>query len=187
MNIDLSGEGATVGALKRSLDGQVGVSMRDVVLNGFDLWYTIRQASAQVTGGGDPGTDRGETRITTLSMTADARDGLFTSDDLSARLPYLDLTGAGTVDLGSSMVDYDLQVLVIRNPELEGDPLAEALYDVPVPVTFRGPYDDFEQMSIQPDIDAVLAAKARQRIDEEVEDLEDRARSRLCSLLGCDD
>jgi AsmA protein len=186
MRVDLSGEGATVGALKRSLDGEVSMAMSDVVLNGFDLWYAIRQASAQVTGGGDPGVDRGETRITAMSMSSQAVDGLFSSDDLSARLPFLNLTGVGSVDLASALVDYDLQVLVVRNPELEGDPLAEALYDVPVPVEITGPYDDFEQMSISPGIEAVLAAKARQRIDEEVEDLEDQVKDRLRSLFGRD-
>jgi len=188
LRVDLAGEGATVGALKRSLDGTVGVSMTDVTLDGFDLWYEIRSASAQIPGvdAGDPGTDRGMTRITNLSMSATGTDGVFRSEDLNARLPYLNLTGAGTVDLGTSLVDYALQVLVLRNPELEGDALAAALYDVPVPVTFRGPYDDFEQMRIRPDIEAVIAAKARQRIEEEGEGLLEKAKQRLRDIFGRD-
>lgn len=175
----LNGRGPTVGDVKRSMDGQLSLELADGTLEGVDLWHEIRRATAAATGGSYDGQSRGRTRISELSASAVITDGVVDNQDLVARLPFMQVTGAGTADVPAMALDYRVEALIVRSPELEGDALAEALFDIPVPVTLRGPLDDPAALEVRPDIQAVLEEKARRRIEEEAEELEDDLRDRL--------
>ena len=72
-------------------------------------------------------------------------------------------------------------------PEIVPEPpQEEGTAEPQVPVAIEGSYDDLSQLSIRPDAQAVIEAKARQRIEEEREDLEDRLRDRVRGLFGRD-
>ena len=57
------------------------------------------------------------TEFTAVSASGQVLDGLFSNNDFRAELPFLQLTGAGTVDLVTTDMDYSMEVRVLERPE----------------------------------------------------------------------
>lgn len=173
--------GVKMGDLTRSLDGNFSFGLTEGTLEGIDLWGRINQAYATYKGETPPPIAQPErTPISRLTASATANDGVFTNDDLVARLPFLNVTGAGVVDLPGSAVDYRVNAAILGDAAIEGE-AAEALASTPVPLRISGSFDD---LSVKPDISAALKAKAREKVDEKKEELLDKAKDKLKGLFG---
>lgn len=138
---DLASTGATVTELKRALYGTLALDVRDGALVGIDLANLIGnaadklQARSRQTGALD---ETRRTPFSQLSASARIKDGVVVNDDLKAKSPLLDLTGAGRMDLVSTELDYDLRARVQVGPGIERSPL-RSLTGITVPVHISGP------------------------------------------------
>jgi AsmA protein len=116
-----------------------------------------------------------------VRVTGPVRDGVFSNDDLLAELPFLQLTGKGTVDLAEGQVDYSIQARVLEQPEFVDAASEAELKDFTkavIPLRVTGPLAD---PSIQPDIEAMLRAEVKRAVDKEADKLKKRL---LGDLLG---
>ncbi|MFO1219734.1 MAG: AsmA family protein [Burkholderiaceae bacterium] len=163
VNADVATAGATVGALRSALGGNVALNLRNGAVKGFNLARALRQAKAALSMKEDAVTKARTTEKTDfseLSASAKIAAGVATSDDLDLKSPYLRIGGAGRFDIGRGTMDYTARATVVETSKgQEGAELA-ALKGVTVPVHLSGPFDAVD-WKIQWSGVASAAAEAR--------------------------
>jgi AsmA protein len=178
----LSGSGNNLSAIRRDLDGTMAFSLADGAWEGTDVWHQLRSAYALFKQRPAPEpSDPARTEFTNVRVTGPVNDGVFSNNDLLAELPFLQMTGSGTVDLAAGEVDYSMQARVLEQPEFVDEATAAELEDFTeavIPLRITGPLAD---PSIQPDIAAMLIAEVEQAVEKEVEKL---TKKLLGDLLG---
>ncbi|MEO0998560.1 MAG: AsmA family protein, partial [Pseudomonadota bacterium] len=162
----LNGRGEDLAAIRETLAGDVAFALSDGALEGRDLWYRIRQARALFRQEpAPPAPDNPRTEFSDVSGTGKVANGVLTNDDFSAALPFLQLTGNGTVDIAAGNVDYRMRARVLERPEfLEGASAAELdeYTEAVIPLKIEGPLTD---PSIVPDIGGLVREQLKQEID----------------------
>ncbi len=138
LSVRLATEGDSEAAARRNLSGEVGISLREGSVAGFDLAQTIREAKARLRGESPPkAAGPAQTPLTELDFQAEIREGVL-HDDLRARSPQLRLTGTGTLDLATQTLDFRLKPLLIGSPKEAGGREPEELRGIVVPVSVTG-------------------------------------------------
>ncbi|HEY5293569.1 MAG TPA: AsmA family protein, partial [Burkholderiales bacterium] len=109
VTLDVSGQGATVSAIKKALNGTAALNLADGALKGINIGETIRNAKAKL------GSLKGETTqksnaaektdFTELKASFAIRNGIAHNSDLSLKSPLLRLGGEGDVNIGTDSVD----------------------------------------------------------------------------------
>ncbi|HKL64203.1 MAG TPA: AsmA family protein [Woeseiaceae bacterium] len=176
----LSGSGANLAEIRRDLGGEVGFQLSDGAFEGTDVWYQIRRARALFRQEPPPEAPaEPRTPFSTIRGTGTVSGGVLSNDDLFAELPFLRVTGSGTVDLAAATLDYGLSARVLERPDfIEGasdEELAEYTEAV-IPIRLTGPLAD---PSVRPDVEGMLREEVKGRIEEEKERLEKKLLERL--------
>lgn len=178
----LSGSGDRLSKIRRDLDGTLAFSLADGAWEGTDVWHELRSAYALLKQRPAPKPRLpARTEFSNVRVTGPVRDGVFSNDVLLAELPFLQLTGKGTVDLAEGQVDYSIQARVLEQPEFVDAASEAELKDFTkavIPLRVTGALAD---PSIQPDIEAMLRAEAKRAVDKEADKLKKRL---LGDLLG---
>jgi AsmA protein len=76
-----------------------------------------------------------------MQMTGTVEDGVVTTRELTADLPFLTVNGNGAIDLGQSKLDLALVAKVRDTLELANDPLGSGLSGKSLPFKISGPLD----------------------------------------------
>ena len=170
----LSGRGEDMAKIQQTLNGNLSFELRDGALEGTDVWHQLRRARALVRREAAPEPELpARTRFSEVSATGTVVDGVLNNDDFRADMPFMQLTGQGTVDLVAATLDYSLRGRILDKPELMGDVTEDELADFTaavVPVKIGGSLSD-------PEFSLDLAEAAKERAKEEVRD-------RLLDLIG---
>jgi AsmA protein len=168
----LSGAGATLSAIQRDLDGNLSFELLDGQINGTDLWHQIRSARALFRGEQPPAARvPPRTEFSSIRVSGPVQNGVFSNNDFLAELPFLRMTGNGSVDLAAATLDYSMQARVIDQPEFAGDVSAEELSDYTkavIPLKISGP---LASPSIKPDVNAMLRKELEKKGSELLEKL----------------
>lgn len=181
----LSGRGTDLGAVQQSLRGNMSFELIDGAWEGTDIWYQLRRARALVRQEAAPEpTLPARTQFTSVQLSGPVRDGVFSNDDLLAELPFMQLTGNGSVDLVAAEIDYRLSARVLRSPELAGEITPEELDDLTgtvIPLRIEGA---LAGPSIKPDFESVIRQKVEEEVEEQVEEkVRDKVEDKLKDLL----
>ena len=164
-NFKLAGSGDNLSAIRRDLDGTMAFTLSDGAYEGTDIWHQLRSARARLKGEQPPApTLPSRTRFSTVSATGTVTNGIMRNDDFRAELPYLQLTGRGSVNFIEASLDYSMTARVLERPEFVGGAseaeLAEFTEAV-IPLAITGP---LVAPKVRPDIEALL----KERVEEEV-------------------
>jgi AsmA protein len=163
----LAGAGATLSAIQRNLDGNLSFELLDGQINGTDIWHQIRSARALLRGEQPPAARvPPRTEFSSIRVSGPVQNGVFSNNDFLAELPFLRMTGNGTVDLAAATLDYSMQARVIDQPEFAGDVSAEELSDYTkavIPLKISGP---LASPSIKPDVNALLRKEIEKKGSE---------------------
>jgi AsmA protein len=189
VKLNLVAAGSNLGAMRRGLDGDVAFTITDGSLEGLDLWYELRRARARLDKAAIPERPGGMPRTTfaSLSATGTVEDALLTNRDLSGKLDFMAVTGAGTVNLLNDAVDFDLKATFVDGPALQSDPDMVKYAGATVPLRVTGTID---APSVLPDFGAIVKARVQQEVDKALEpkrteletkknELRDKLRERL--------
>jgi len=168
----LSGKGADLADIQRSLAGNMSFELRDGTYEGTDIWYELRRARAKIRNEEPPQAELpARTSFGKVRATGVVTNGVLRNDDLFAEIPHLQLTGTGTVNLALATMDYRMTARVLERPELLSDATPEELAEFTeavIPLRISGP---LASPSVTPDLERLL----RQRVEEEIKDrLEDK-------------
>ena len=97
-------------------------------------------------------------------------NGIFTNNDLVANIPFIRMTGRGSVNLADATVDYRLNARVLERPEFaEGSSDAELdeFTEAVIPLRITGPLDS---PSVVPDIEDMLKQELEDEIKRQITD-----------------
>lgn len=173
----LSGTGHDMGEVQQSLNGDIAFSLADGAWEGTDVWYQLRRARALIRQQPAPTPELpARTRFSEVSATGKVVNGVLNNNDFRAELPFMRLTGSGTVNLVEATVDYGLNARILDKPELMGDVTEAEIADLTrteLPVRISGSL-------AAPSFGLDLESLAKERVEEEVRD-------RLLDLLGDDE
>jgi len=171
----LSGRGADMDAIRRDLHGNVSFVLADGEWQGTDVWYQLRKARAALKQ--EPAPEARlppSTEFTSVAVSGAVTDGVMQNDDLLVELPFLRLTGKGTVNFVEENLDYRMDARVVESPELAGELSAAELKDftsVTIPMVVSGP---LASPTIAVDVESLLKQEVEKQIEKEKDKLIDR-------------
>ncbi len=167
----LNGKGDDLAAIQRSLSGSMSIELLDGAWEGTDIWYELRRARALYKQEPAPEPELpARTRFSTVKATGPVTDGVFRNDDLLAELPFMQLTGNGTVDFVAAEVDYRMMARILERPEFVQGATEEELEEFTeaiIPLKITGPLAD---PSIAPDVEEMLKEKVKEEIEKRLLD-----------------
>ena len=167
----LSGRGADLDAVQRSLSGNMSFELKDGAFEGTDVWYELRRARALLREETPPEPKLpARTEFSNVKLAGPVADGVFTSDQLFAELPFMQLTGKAKVDLVAATVDSHLTARILEKPELAGEVSEAELKDfarAQIPFTVTGP---IAAPTIRPDVQKWLQTEAGKKFRERLTD-----------------
>lgn len=182
--LDVSGQGATLSAMKKALNGSASLNLADGALKGINIGAKIREAKAKL------GSLRGQTTqasnaaektdFTELKASFAIRNGIAHNSDLSMKSPLLRLGGEGDINIGADSVNYLAKATVVATAAGQGGKDAAELKGLTVPVLISGP---FSALSYKLDFDAMLKGAAQQKVEEKKEELKSKAQDKLKDQL----
>jgi AsmA protein len=165
-HVRLSGEGRTSGQVSRRLAGDIGLAINDGAWEGKNIWYEIRKALALFKAQAPPEPPaENRTVFSRMQATATVSDGVMTTNDLVAELPFMTLSGGGTVNLASSEIDLKLVAVVRNDPELLADGLTEDIAGKRIRLKITGTLED---PAIKPDFADLLKEEAKKKLLEKL-------------------
>jgi AsmA protein len=178
VNLDVTTQGATVGALKRGLNGGAAVNLRDGAVKGIDVAGTIRNAKAtlgSLRGQQTKQADKSQkTDFSELTGTFAIRNGVASNNDLSMKSPLLRVGGAGDINIGEDTINYLVKASVVATSKGQDGRDAGDLKGITVPVRVNGP---LAAPAFGLDYNAMLTDNVKQQAEEKI-------RGRLDSILG---
>ena len=171
VNVDVTTQGATVGALKRALNGGAAVNLRDGAVKGIDIAGTIRNARAAL------GTLKGQqtrqsdksqkTDFSELSGTFKIAGGVARNSDLSLKSPLLRVGGEGEINIGGDTVNYLVKATLVGTTKGQGGRDAADLSGITVPVRVQGPLG---APSYSLDFNALATDAVKQKVEDTIKD-----------------
>jgi len=164
-HLRLTGRGESSDDVLQSLNGDLGLTLAEGALEGINIWYEIRRGMALYKGLEPPPEEPNRTVFSRMKLTATVANGLVSTRELIGELPFLTLSGNGTIDLGQSLVDLSLLASVRNVPELSQDPLGAELKGKQMPFKVSGPLDD---PAVSVDWQALLKSEATDMLLEKL-------------------
>ncbi len=168
----LGGRGADLGAIQRNLGGNISLELIDGAYEGTDVWHELRKARAALRQEEAPEANLpARTPFSEVSASGPVVNGVFANEDLLVELPFMQLTGEGSVNLVAATVDYRMSARVFDKPEFIGeDVTADELKDFTktvIPMRVTGP---LTSPSIKPDVEKLLQDRVRKEVEDKLKD-----------------
>jgi AsmA protein len=174
IGMNLAMRGATIGAMKKALNGTMSLNLADGAIKGINIAKSLREFGK----GGvaqTQGADSAEkTDFSELKATFKANKGVAHNDDLSLKSPLLRLTGNGDIDIGQSSMNYVAKATLAKT--LEGQGGKDAVGGITVPVRVSGP---FTGLKYTLDFGAMVGETAKQKVEEKKEEIKTRLQDQL--------
>lgn len=189
VSLDVNGQGGTVSAIKKALNGSAAIKMTDGAIKGINIAGTIRDAKARL------GALKGEksqaasqtekTDFSELAATFNIKNGVAHNSDLAAKSPLLRIGGEGDIDIGNEKLDYLVKATVVGTTAGQGGRELSDLSGVTVPVRLTGSFDA-PQYKI--DFSGIAAGAAKAVVEKKTEEIKakatDQLKDRLKGLFG---
>jgi AsmA protein len=181
LTVNLSSTGRARAAMLSSLDGQLGLELKDGAVKGVDLQAILQGARAALgRTASQSATSEGQTRFTELSATAVIKNGVANNQDLSITAPLFRVQGKGTVDLAAGQLNYLARVAVADTADEQGGAELKALRGITVPIRLSGPIN---RPNYRVDISALAAELAKIKLNDDVTDKINKAVPGLGNVL----
>jgi len=187
VSLDVTTQGATVGALKKGLNGNAALDLANGAYRGINVTEAIRKAKtavAVVRGKPQPpmqpsSADAAQkTEFTEMKASFQIRNGVAHNEDLALRSPALRVTGAGDIDIGNNTINYLAKATVVDPTKAQGGAELNQLKGVTVPVKLSGSLD---APGYQVDVTALAVDAAKQEVQQKAQDFLQR---KLPGLFG---
>jgi AsmA protein len=167
LRLNLSARGEWLSALKASLNGDLDIALKDGAVQGFNLRHKIDSARARLKGDKEPELIEKKTDFSAMSLSAQIRNGVLTSDDLDMQTPLLRVSGKGSVDLVKETLNYLVNAKLVTTLKGQQAGTADELSGLKIPLLISGPW-------LSPNVDLQLDEIFKARLDAEKEQLKQK-------------
>lgn len=147
LNINVTAQGNTVTALKKSLSGSVDLRMADGAVKGFDLAGTIREAKSKLNllkGQSSADADKSKkTDFSELAASFNIKNGVAHNEDLAMKAPVFRLTkgeSKGDIDIGKEQINYLAKPTLVNSLKGQGGKEADQLGSIGIPIKVSGSF-----------------------------------------------
>ncbi|MCY4360947.1 MAG: AsmA family protein [Gammaproteobacteria bacterium] len=139
----LTAEGASIAAMKRSLEGALSLTFTEGAIAGFNLGRALRQWKQFSKGRIVNLEETAATDFTEFSGNPVARNGIIRMDDLVLKAPAFRLQGAGVLaNLHTDTIDYQAVATVVNTAKGAGAKELADLEGLQLPLKVEGALDD---------------------------------------------
>ncbi len=171
VNVDVTTQGNTVGALKKGLAGNASLSLADGALKGVDIAGSIRELKNKVNilGTKETSADKNKkTDFSELTATFNIKNGVAHNDDLAMKAPILRLAkgdSRGNIDIGNEKINYLAKPTIVKSLKGQGGADLDSLAGVAIPLKISG---TFAEPKYGLDFAAVGSALAKSNLLDKV-------------------
>ena len=105
-----------------------------------------------------------------MTATGVVQEGVMRNEDFAAELPFIRLTGKGSVDIAAATVNYGLRARVLEKPDAMQGATPEEIEDftkVVVPVKITG---KLSSPKVSPDVEDLLREQVEEQLKEKLQD-----------------
>ncbi|MDP2751152.1 MAG: type II secretion system protein GspN [Rhodocyclaceae bacterium] len=175
IRVDLTTQGGTPAAMKKTLSGTASIRLKDGAMQGINLAQSLRQWKSFLPGqNAAPGNAPNKTDFSDLSASFRITKGVVHNEDLTASAPFLRLSGSGVIDLSAERLDYLLKARLVPTTEGQGNTSNDPKSGITVPVrlmgTFTAPDWKIEFPNLLPDTADLKAAITEKALTAQVKD-----------------
>lgn len=169
--LNLTTQGNRVSALKKGLNGTLGVNLKNGVVKGINLQKLVQglQRLSKQTRKESLGIGKAEkTAFTQFRANFKVRNGVAHNSDLSINAPpTVHVTGNGDIDIGNSTINYTTKVSFAKTAHGGSGTL---------PVYLSGPFTD---LKYRVDVGALAASVVKEKVHQKVQAEKAKAREKL--------
>ena len=147
LNVNVTAQGNTVTALKKSLGGSVDLRMADGAVKGFDLAGAIREAKSKLNllkGQSSADADKSKkTDFSELTASFNLKNGVAHNEDLAMKAPVFRLTkgeSKGDIDIGKEQINYLAKPTLVNSLKGQGGKEADQLGSIGIPIKVSGSF-----------------------------------------------
>lgn len=154
-----------------SLNGKFGINLADGAVKGVNLAAIARSAQNLMTGNLsgvslDKDFDAAEkTDFASMQASFDFTNGVGVNKDMAMLNPFVEVTGAGQLDLVKTNIDYKVKAKLVAS--MEGQASNTGKSGLTIPIKIKGP---FHQVKVRPDISSGAKDKAKDKLKDTVKD-----------------
>ena len=179
----LSGSGATVTQIKKTLTGHGNFSFKNGAVKGINIAESIRKAKAALSGKKLAASNEPvQTDFASLTGSFTAKNGIISNQDLQVMSPFLRINGAGNIDLPKEGIDYKIKVAIVGTSTGQAGKELDDLKGLSIPVKITG---TFSNPKPSVDLASMLKEQATAEVKEKVADkLKDELGGELGGLVG---
>jgi len=176
----IQGRGNTEAALKSTLNGNIDFHFKEGVIRGFNLQKMIDNGKALIEGQPLPTENKNDqTVFSSITGTAQIKNGLVNNNDLYADASKLKVKGKGTANLVSEKLDYTVNAKLLKRKATETEP--EKIKGIPIIVDIGG---TFSKPSYKLNLALMLAEKNKEKINKEKDKLLESVDKKLGKDVG---
>lgn len=167
-NTDLRTAGNSIPAFKQALNGNLDFRFENGAVKGFNLAKFIRDAKARIKGQPIPETDQpAQTDFTELSGSATITDGVLTNRDLTAKSPFLRVTGDGSINLVQETLNYTVTALIVNTSQGQGGAGLQELVGIPIPIRLS---ESWTAPKFSINWEKILTEAAKEKVKDKAEE-----------------
>ncbi|MFA6178904.1 MAG: AsmA family protein [Candidatus Methylopumilus sp.] len=144
LNVDVTTQGATVGALKKALGGTAAVNLADGAVKGIDIAGTLRGAKDKLNvlkSQSKVESDKSKkTDFSEMVASFVIKNGVAHNEDLSMKAPLFRITGNGDIDIANEILNYTAKPTVVASLKGQGGAGLDDLNGLTIPVKLTGTF-----------------------------------------------
>lgn len=160
-DVDLAAQGKTVAENVHSAAGRVAFTLRNGVIDGFNVGRSLCQVYNLSQKLAAPPKQPERTAYQLIRGTAKVDHGVASSSDLLARSSFMEVTGGGRTDLIKRSLSYEFEAKLTAPIPIAGCQSMSPLIGDSLPLSLRGALDSPE---VQPDFSKILRRRAQQEL-----------------------
>lgn len=172
VDVDITTQGTTVGALKRALAGNASLNLADGAVKGIDIAGTIRDLKNKVnilkSKDAIDADKNKKTDFSELTASFIIKNGVAHNEDLAMKAPILRLAkgdSKGDIDIGAEKINYLAKPTIVKSLKGQGGADLDQLSGLSIPVKITG---TFASPKFGMDFAAIGAAIAKSNLLDKV-------------------
>ena len=147
VSLDVSTQGSTVSALKKSLNGSAAMQLADGAVKGIDIAGTIRDAKGKLNllkgQANTVADDSKKTDFSELTASFAIKNGVAHNEDLAMKAPVIRLTkgdSKGDIDIGNEQINYVAKPTLVATSKGQGGKEADEVAGIGIPIKITGSF-----------------------------------------------